>query len=731
MLAIGPRLGLSSDEVEAVRELLGREPNETEWAIIDAEWAEHSSYKSSRALLKQFPTSGERVVLGPGFDAGVVDVGKGYVATLHIESHNHPSAIDPYGGASTGIGGVLRDIISVGSRPIALLDVLRFGDPEESGHSRWLLRNVVRGIDDYGNCVGVPTVAGDVEFDDSFEKNCLVDVACVGVAKKGSIILGEAKHPGDVLLLIGGSTGRDGMGGAAFASKKLAKGPETSRRSVQVPDPFMKKLLLDALLEASQTGLIHGMKDLGGGGLSTALSEVASKGGTGVDVELTRVAAREQGMTPAEIMTSESQERMLLVLGPDDATPVLEILDRYEVPHAAIGKVTSDGAMKLRWNGRVVADLPAKAVAEAPVIKWPTKRPSRRAQPVTRRQREPPVASAIAALLSSPNIASRRWIYEQYDHEVGIRTVLKPGNADASLLRLPNGSMLAVKADGNSKHSFLDPRRGAAGCVAEACRNVVSVGAEPIAMVDHLQFGDPSDPEVYWAFTEALEGMAQYCKDLPLPVVGGKVSFYNEDASTKRAIKPSPIAMVVGLLQEAGRLPSSAFHRAAEPVFVVGTTKAELGGSEYCETVLKAQGGRVPAPDAREDSRTYRAILSLIRSGAAGAVHDCSKGGLAIAVAEMCIQGGVGAAVDAGRIPGWPLSPTEALFSESHGRFVVSAREGAKAEALLRREGIPYSLVGETGGDALRISVGGKTVASLEIDAIRDIWERPLARLMG
>ncbi len=596
MPATRPRLGLSSDEVEAVQKLLGREPNETEWAIIDAEWAEHSSYKSSRALLKHLPTSGKRVVLGPGFDAGVVDVGKGYVVTLHIESHNHPSAIDPYGGASTGIGGVLRDIISVGSRPIALLDVLRFGDPEESGHSRWLLRNVVRGIADYGNCVGVPTVAGDIEFDASFEKNCLVDVACVGVARKGSIILGEAKRPGDVLLLIGGSTGRDGVGGAAFASKKLAKGPETNRRSVQVPDPFMKKLLLDALLEASQTGLIHGMKDLGGGGLSTALSEIASKGGTGVDVELTRVAVREQGMSPAEIMTSESQERMLLVLGPDDAAPVVEILDRYEVPHAAIGKVTSDGAMKLRWNGRVVANLPAKAVAEAPLVKWPTRRPSRRAYRGTHHQREPSVASSVVTLLSSLNIASRRWVYEQYDHEVGLRTVLKPGEADASLLRLPNGSMLAVKADGNSKHSFLDPRNGAAGCVAEACRNVVCVGAEPIAMVDHLQFGDPSDPEVYWAFTEALEGMAQYCKCLPLPVVGGKVSFYNEEASTKRAIKPSPIAMVVGLLQDVDRRSSLAFHRAGEPVFVVGTTKAELGGSEYCETVLKARGGRFLPP---------------------------------------------------------------------------------------------------------------------------------------
>ena len=724
-------LGLSSDEVRAVREVLAREPNETELAIIDAEWAEHSSYKSSRALLKRFPTTGERVVLGPGFDAGVVDVGKGYVATIHIESHNHPSAIDPYGGSSTGIGGVLRDIISVGSRPIALLDVLRFGNPEESLHSRWLLRNVVKGIADYGNCVGVPTVAGDIEFDDSFEKNCLVDVACVGIAKKGDIILGEAKHPGDILLLIGGSTGRDGVGGAAFASKKLAKGPETSRKSVQVPDPFMKKLLLDALLEAAQTGLIHGMKDLGGGGLSTALSEIASKGGTGVDVELTRVRAREQGMTPAEIMISESQERMLLVLGSNEAAPILGILDKYEVPYAAIGEVTSDGAMRLRWNGHVVADLPARAVAEAPLIRWPTRRPSRPTPMATCGRREPAVATGVTMLLSLPNIASRRWVYEQYDYEVGLRTVLKPGNADASLLRLPNGSMLAVKADGNSKHSFLDPRRGGGGCVAEACRNVISVGAEPIAMVDHLQFGDPSDPEVYWEFTEALEGMANYCKSLPLPVVGGKVSFYNEDASTKRAIKPSPIAMVLGILRGADRRPASSFRKAGESVFVVGITRAELGGSEYYESILKVQGGTVPAPRARADSRTYKAILSLIRSGLASAVHDCSKGGLAVAVAEMCIQDGVGAAVDVGRIPGGSLSPAEALFSESHGRFVISSNDESKTEAFLRRKGIPCSLMGETGGDALRVSAGVRGVASLKVDAITDAWEKPLGSLMG
>jgi phosphoribosylformylglycinamidine synthase len=731
LLTTEPRLGLSSEEVETVRRLLGREPNETEWAIIDAEWAEHSSYKSSRALLKQFPTSGKRVVLGPGFDAGVVDVGKGYVVTLHIESHNHPSAIDPYGGASTGIGGVLRDIISVGSRPIALVDVLRFGNPEESGHSRWLFRNVVRGIADYGNCVGVPTVAGDIEFDDSFEKNCLVDVACVGVARKGSIILGEAKQPGDVVLLIGGSTGRDGVGGATFASKNLAKGLESGRRSVQVPDPFMKKLLLDALLEVCQTGLIRGMKDLGGGGLSTALSEIASKGGTGVDVELTRVGVREPGLSPAEIMTSESQERMILVLDSAGVAQVIEVLDKYEVPHEAIGKVTSDGALRLRWKGQVVVDLPVKVVTEAPLVRWPTKKPSDLVRQPTRPSKEPPATSSIMSLLSSPNIASRRWVYEQYDYEVGLRTVLKPGNADAALLRLPNGSMLAVKADGNSKHSFLDSRRGAAGCVAEACRNVVSVGAKPIAAVDHLQFGDPSDREVYWAFTEAVEGMAQYCRDLPLPVVGGKVSFYNEDTSTKRAIKPSPVAMVVGLLPDPDRLVSAAFALADESIFIVGDTTAELGGSEYYETVLRTRSGVVPTPDARKDSKTYRTILALIRSGVAGAVHDCSKGGLAVAMAEMCIPRGVGARVDIGRLSTEALSPTDALFSESHGRFVISTRKTSKAEAILRNAGVAHSWVGKTGGRALRFTGGGSVAASLEVDAIRDSWEKPLARLMG
>ncbi len=730
MLTSGPRLGLNEEEVASVRRVLGREPNETEWSIIDAEWSEHSSYKSSRALLKLFPTTGKRVVLGPGYDAGVVDVGKGYVVTLHIESHNHPSAVDPYGGASTGIGGVLRDIISVGSRPIALVDMLRFGNPYSSRHSRWLFRNVVRGIADYGNCVGIPTVAGDIEFDESFEKNCLVDVACVGMAKKETIILGEAKHPGDVIVLVGGSTGRDGVGGAAFASKNLAKGPESDRTSVQVPDPFMKKLLLDALLETSQTGLICGMKDLGGGGLSTALSEIASKGGTGVDVELARVRVREPGMSPTEIMTSESQERMLLVLEPTGAERVIEILDKYEVPHAAIGKVTANGALRLRWNGRVMADLPAKVVAEAPLIPRATRKPSYLKLLPTKPRREPRLAESILGLLSSPNISSRKWVYEQYDHEVGLRTVLKPGEADAALLRLPNGSMLAIKADGNSRHTFLDPRKGAAGCVAEACRNVVAVGAEPIAMVNHLQFGDPSDEQVYWTFKESVEGMAAYCRALPIPVVGGKVSFYNEDASTKKAIKPSPIAMVVGLLPKMESRPSSAFMSPEESVFVIGTTTEELGGSEYYESILKFQGGTVPAPDARRDAHAFGAVRKLIGSGLTIGVHDCSKGGLAIALGEMCLRHSLGATIDLGEIQGGSLSATDALFSESHGRFIISTVTKSKVEALLLSARVPFSVVGKTGGNALKFSANGEELVNIAVDSIEESWESPLMRLM-
>ncbi|MDA4118558.1 MAG: phosphoribosylformylglycinamidine synthase subunit PurL, partial [Thaumarchaeota archaeon] len=669
-------LGLRADEIAFVRKALGREPNETEWSIIDAEWSEHSSYKSSRGLLKLFPTTGKRVILGPGYDAGVVDVGDGYVATLHIESHNHPSAVDPYGGASTGIGGVLRDILSVASRPIALVDILRFGMIESSGHSRWLFKNVVKGIADYGNCVGVPTVAGEIEFDESFERNCLVDVACVGVAKKGDLILGEAKEPGDALVLVGGSTGRDGIKGATFASKNLKEDAASDRSSVQVPDPFMKKLLLDAILEiVSKGGKIRGMKDLGGGGLSTALSEVASKGGTGVDVELRRVRVREDDMSPTEVMISESQERMLLVLpagdkgrrGGADATAVL---DKYNVPYAVIGKVTSSPNLLLRWDGKVVADLPASLVTEAPLIDWPSRKPGKTSSPAVRtRSKEPSIEKALLALLGSPNIASKRWVYQQFDHEVGVRTVVTPGEADAAVMRLPNGRFLAIKGDGNSRLVSLDPYQGAAGCVAEACRNVVAVGAEPIALVDHLQSGDPSDPEVYWTFRECLRGMADYCRAVGLPVVGGKVSFYNEDSATGRAIKPSPIALVVGLVSDVAKIRTMAFKEEGDSVFIIGETRPELGGSEYRERFPSGSFTEAtPGVDASKDLATCDAVRGLIEADLVSSVHDCSNGGLGVALAEMAISGNLGAKIDLSRVPSSCRRENETLFSESHGR---------------------------------------------------------------
>jgi len=572
-------------------------------------------------------------------------------------------------------------------------------------------------------------VAGDIEFDDSFERNCLVDVACVGVGRKEGLILGEAKTPGDVLVLVGGSTGRDGIRGATFASKNLSGTAETDRSSVQVPDPFMKKLLLDSLLEASATGLIHGMKDLGGGGLSTALSEVAFSGGTGVDVELKKVNVRESDMSPAEVMTSESQERMLLMLPPERSEPILSVLTKYEVPYSVIGKVTDDGYLTVRLGGQVVARLQAAFVVRAPLIAWPSRRPQGSGA-------KPSLTSAIRtdkmilSLLASPNIASKAWVYRQYDHEVGLRTVLKPGQADSALLRLPNGRLLAVKGDGNSAHCALDPYNGAAGCVAEACRNVVAVGAEPIAMVDHLQFGDPSDPEVYWSFAESIRGMADYCSSLQIPVVGGKVSFYNEDSASKRAIKPSPIALVVGLMDDSKHIPSLGFGGEGESIVVIGDTRAELGGSEYYRE-RRIEGGVAPKIQPKAERALYPAVLKLIRSGLVESVHDCSRGGLGVALAEMCSYGHVGARVDLGGAPGDWKSVEELLFSESHGRFIVAGQSADKMAAVLAAAALPHAVVGTVRGGALSINLPGRRrVSTLALDAIQRSLDGTIPGLM-
>ncbi len=728
-------LGLTKDEKRILRVRLGREPNSLEWAMVDAEWSEHCSYKSSKPVLKQLPTEGKRVLLGPGFDAGVIDVGDGYVVTFHIESHNHPSAIDPYGGAATGIGGVVRDILALGTRPIALLDSLRFGDLDGNANSKWLFKNVVKGISDYGNCIGVPTVGGEVGFDKSYEKNCLVDVVCVGLGRKEDLVLAEAKYPGDTVILVGGSTGRDGIHGVTFASKVLSEKSESERSAVQIPNPFIKKLIIEATLEAVSTGYVRGLKDLGGGGLTCGLSEMADKGCKGMNVEISQIPLRESDMTPVEALISESQERMLFVIKQGHEEDILKIFDKYEILYAKIGRITEKDRLTISDNDSVVADLPVEIVANAPIIQRAATKP----QHIDRlRNIEPPkepasLSETLLTLLSSPTIASKKWVYEQYDHEVGVRTVVKPGQGGAAVLRLDNGKLLAVKVDGNPKHCYLDPYNGAAGGLAEACRNIVSVGGEPLAMVDHCQFGDPGNPEVFWMFSEAVRGMADYCRELSLPCVGGKVSFYNEDVGTGVAIKPSPIVSVIGLIEDASHVRKMGLNNEGDVIVMLGVTKLEMGGSEYYEYVHNLTGGVVPKVDFEAENKVQKLVLEAIRSGLIDSVNDCSEGGLAIALAEMCIGGNKGIDIELDKVNSICNRVDEILFSESHGRMLLAtSRECVeKLVALADRYGTPCSVIGIVRNEVFSVRIDGRNVISLPVAELGKTWSEAIPRQMG
>ncbi|MEE9586346.1 MAG: phosphoribosylformylglycinamidine synthase subunit PurL [Nitrososphaerales archaeon] len=729
-------LGLTEGEKEVLRERLGREPNSLEWAMVDAEWSEHCSYKSSKLIWKQLPTEGERVLLGPGYDAGVIDVGDGFAVTFHIESHNHPSAVDPYGGAATGIGGVVRDILAMGTRPIALLDSLRFGDVKSSTNSRWLFKNVVKGISDYGNCIGVPTVGGEVGFDRSFEKNCLVDVVCLGLGRKEDIVLAEAKHTGDAVILVGGSTGRDGIHGVTFASKVLSEESESERSAVQIPSPFVKKLIIEATLEAVATGHVRGLKDLGGGGLTCGLSEMADKGQRGMDIDISEVPLRESGMTPIETLISESQERMLFIVEHGYEENILNIFEKYELSYAKLGTVTEKKRLTIKSKGLVVADLPVETVANAPIIQRTATKPPyiEKLRDIESPKEPNNLSETLLNLLSLPIIASKRWIYEQYDHEVGIRTVVKPGQGGAAVLRLDNGKLLAVKVDGNPKHCYLDPYNGAAGGLAEACRNIVSVGGEPVAMVDHCQFGDPGNPEVFWTFREAVRGMADFCKELSLPCVGGKVSFYNEDVSAGVSIKPSPIVSVMGLIEDVSHVRGMGLTGSEEGVVVLlGVTRPEMGGSEYYEYIHNLTGGVVPTVDFGVEYRVQRTVLEAIRRGLVDSVNDASDGGLAVALAEMCILGGKGIDVELGKIPSTCKRVDEILFSESHGRILLeTSRDRVKQVLVLAKKNrISCGVIGAVKSEGFSVRFEGRDVISISSADLRKPWSESISRLMG
>ncbi|MDP8889208.1 MAG: phosphoribosylformylglycinamidine synthase subunit PurL [Thermoproteota archaeon] len=710
---------LTKKEINYLEQELKRKANEIEQDAVGAQWSEHCSYKSSKKYLQLLPTKGKHVVVGPGYDAGVLDVGDGYVLTVHIESHNHPSAIEPFGGAATGVGGVVRDIMSMGTRPIAVLDALRFAPIlDDNNHSvaksKWLFKNVVKGIADYGNCIGIRTVGGEIEFDPSFQDYCLVDVAAIGFGRKDDIITNEAQAD-DIIILAGGSTGRDGIRGASFASKTLE---EENRSAVQIPDPFLEKLLLEATMEAVEHGCLKCIKDLGGGGLSCCLSETSDNLGMGFDIELTKIHTRESHMMPNELMISESQERMLYITDKPRLSMLQLILSKYGIKYSIIGTVKEHQDLVVRHSGKVVMHMPSHLVAHAPLADRAAKRPTYidKLKRVKRPVQPSNLAKVLVSLLANPTIASKRWVYQQYDHEVGIRTVIKPGAGDAAVMRLDNGKFVAVKLDGNSKHCYLDPYQGTLGCLSEGLRNIVCTGAEPIGVVDHLQFASPEDPEIYWTFVQTVNAIAHYCMFMEIPVVGGKVSFYNETA--KGPIKPSPVIGTLGLVESESFLTQMAFS-ANESIFIVGHTQPEMGGSEYYEYFHKITGGTVPQVDLKVDMQNRTAVLNLIRTGLVKCAHDCSKGGIAVALAEMAIAGLMGFKVQLDSVPNSCKQIDELLFSETQSRYIIATKDPETVYNVLSAKGVRFAEIGKTIPSNIKFIKGEREVIRLSLKQLQ------------
>jgi len=718
-------LSLESQELSELKSKIGRDPTTTELQIVAAEWSEHCSYKSSKKHLKMLPMKGPLVIHEKGYDSGVLDVGDGYVVTAHIESHNHPSAVEPYGGAATGVGGVIRDILSAGTRPIAIFNGLRFGNIETDQHARWLFKNAVTGIADYGNCLGIPTIGGEVEFDECYKNYALVDVAAVGFGKKKNLIKNHAKK-GDLVVLLGGFTGRDGMGGSQFASDSLES---EDRSAVQIPDPFIEKLIIEVILEARNQKLINAMKDLGGGGLSCAISETADTLGVGIEMDVDLVHTRESNMHPEEIMVSESQERMLIVTNKTKLKKLQEICKKFRITCSVIGHIKSDKQMHVKKGKKTFANLPTDVVANATLLDLPSKKPVYLKTIEKEKKLEPisDYSKTMMTLLAAPNIASKIWVYGQYDHEVGIRTVVKPGH-DASVLRLDNGKFLSVKIDGNPKQCYINPREGAIGCFEEACRNVVCTGAKPVGMLDHLQFGNPKDPEIFWTFLESLKGLADFANDTKIPCIGGKVSLYNETPAGP--IKPTPLICVLGLIDKTPLVPQKITD--GDSLVIIGDTKDEMGGSEYYEYIHNFIGGKCPSVNFTESKRNMKIVLKIIQNHLLKSVHDCSKGGLAVAVSELCMINQIGCNILLDKVPGEKLDVGRILFSESHSRYllVIAKKNLKKLENILKKGNVSFKLIGQFKGEKIQFTMGTKSIINLRVDKAHETWFNSLKDLV-
>jgi phosphoribosylformylglycinamidine synthase len=724
--------GLTHEEYDRVIRLIGRDPTYPELGLFSALWSEHCSYKSSRVHLRRLPTKGARVLLGPGENAGIVDVGDGLGLAFKIESHNHPSFIEPFQGAATGVGGILRDIFTMGARPIALLDSLRFG-PVDDPLTRALLGGVVAGISHYGNCFGCPTVGGEVAFAPEYERNPLVNVLCLGLVPTDAIFRARADGVGNTFIYVGAKTGRDGIHGATMASESFDETSAERRPTVQVGDPFAEKLLLEACLEAFRTGAVVGIQDMGAAGLACSLSEMPARAGTGADVDLGRVPQREPGMTSYEILLSESQERMLLVVERGREAEVLRIFQKWELDAVPIGRVTADGLLRARMRGEVVAEVPVRALTdEAPVYDRPRARPDwldrARALDVGALLEPADPGAVLLRLLGAPTIASKRSVWRQYDHMVGINTLVLPGS-DAAVLRIKGTPRaVAVATDGNGRYGQLDPFQGGALAVAEAARNVVCAGGRPLAVTNCLNFGSPERPEIMWQFAETVDGIAAACRALDIPVTGGNVSFYNETLG--RAILPTPVVGVVGLLDDAERRTTQWFKAPGDVVVLLGEAAGGLGGSEYLGTVHGRLGG-VPAPlDLDRERGVQAACLAAIEAGCVRSAHDCAEGGLAVALAECCITGPerYGAVVvlpEGGRLD-------ELLFGEAPSRILVTAapEEVERLIRIAREWAVPVQVLGHVGGDRLQVRLGAVARVSVSVEALADAFENGLARAL-
>ena len=728
---------LTSDEFERIKKLLGREPTFAELGIFSVMWSEHCSYKSSRIHLKRLPTTGERVIVPPGENAGVVDLGDGWCAAFKIESHNHPSFIEPFQGAATGVGGILRDIFTMGARPVASMNSLRFGSldhPQFGRRNRSLLAGVVAGIAHYGNAFGVATVGGEVAFDDAYALNPLVNAFALGIVRHDQIFFGKATGVGNPVLYVGAKTGRDGIHGATMASAEFDEEALEKRPTVQVGDPFLEKLLLEACLEAMRSGAVAGIQDMGAAGLTSSSCEMAARAGTGIELDLSLVPQREQNMTAYEMLLSESQERMLIVAHSGREREVMDIFRKWDLDAVVIGRVRDTQRMQVIHNGETVADIPVEALTdEAPRYERPMQVPIRQtSEPHTFASQN--LNTDLLKLLASGNLASKNWVYRQYDHMVRTNTAILPG-ADAAVVRIKETRRaLAMSLDGNGRYCAANPREGAKLIVAEAARNVVCVGARPIAITNCLNFASPEKPEVMWSFSEVVDGMAEACRVLGTPVVSGNVSFYNETEG--RGILPTPVIGMVGLIEDVRRSIQPGFKNDGDVIALLGTTEDDLAMTEYAvsiggvTTAEITAAGKVPSLNMERELAVQQACLEAAEAGLLTSAHDCSDGGLVVALAESSFSSlgreAIGAQVD---LEG-TLSPTSLLFSESPSRIIVCFERSAASaiEDIARRHNAPFKLLGQVGGKSLVVAVDGREVVNMGLADLESTWRNALSR---